>query len=154
MDIWNKQVCVYCVVFTNWYPCALVFTLYYNVNQCLLVLCWFSLINIALHWSTIHSQQTSSRGQQWGDRLNMWTCFFFLCLLVQSPCSIPLVSTLSTFLTPIHPQGNRNLLIQCCVIFYRPKWTFCLTRLRNCPLVRTHLWSTTLNNPQSIEVPG
>lgn len=60
----------------------------------------------------------SSREQQRQEKPTGKPCenvyLIFLCPLVQSPCSIPLltVSTVSTSNpVPIHPQSNRNLLI-------------------------------------------
>lgn len=69
-------------------------------------------------------QRAAARGKANRQRCeNVY--LIFLCPLVQSPCSIPLI-TVSTVSTshpePIHPQSNRNLLIHRCDICMEP-WT-------------------------------
>lgn len=78
----------------------------------------------------------------------------FLCPLVQSPCSIPLitVSTISTFNpAPIHPQSSRNLLIHLCLICMELKTTVNILPHIICPLEPTGSTFAQLRPEQSSE---
>lgn len=86
--------------------------------------------------------KVSRREQQRVEKpVGLYVNLIFLCLLVQSPCSIPLITvpTVSTFNPSAHTSPEQQKPPNSLVYYFhgcidQSEHSACLTRLRNCPL--------------------